>query len=363
MMNNGEFVGARLELARAFQQVTLKELADRIGISTAALGHYEKGIRRPGEDTIAALAFALKVKPAFFLNPLEDIWQEHECSFRRRVATPEGVKKRARAHGTLLSLVIRELAAVGVKIPKLNFPTAAPDSTEDIERSAELCREHWRLGQGPIEHIGRVAERNGAILVRHLAYADQIDAFARKGDPSLIILNVTRRSTSRWIFDVAHEMGHLVLHDAAQTGSKETEDQAHRFASALLLPRRAFAREFRSRPFSWGHVFDLKRRWYTSATALIRRAYELLLLDPIAYNRCYQHMSVQGWLKNEPYEPAFVGPEWLGSAFALAEQKFRVGASALCDRLCLTSETFTAVTGMSPETTAPIRFRPRAIAG
>ena len=180
------------------------------------------------------------------------------------------------------------------------------------------------LARGPIAHIGRVAERNGAILIRHLTHADKIDAFARHSDFGVIVLNMARTSTSRWIFDVAHEIGHFVLHREIETGSKETEAQANYFASCILLPRKTFGREFRSARISWPHVFDLKRRWRVSAAAIIKRAYDLNLLDPVAYRRCYQYMSVRGWLKTEPWEPEFAGPEWLTSAFDLAATRFRV---------------------------------------
>jgi Zn-dependent peptidase ImmA (M78 family)/transcriptional regulator with XRE-family HTH domain len=361
-MNSREFVGARLGLARAFQHLTLKELAGRLSVSVAALGHYENGLRQNlSEDLVAALARALKVEPGFFYAPLTDEWSERECSFRRRVATPEGIKRRARAHGTLIGLVVRELVAGRVKFPAYNVPSIAVGSPEEIEVAAEACREHWKLGLGPIQHIGRVAERNGVILVQHLQHAEKIDAFARRGAFSVIVLNSAKTSTSRWIFDVAHELGHFVLHAGIETGSKETESQADRFASALLLPRKTFAREFRARPFSWTHIFNLKRRWLASASAIVRRAYDLGLLDPIAYRRSYQHMSVQGWLKGEPYEPEFVGPEWLRSAFDVAAKRFQLTPSELCTRLHLTAESFTAITGLAVQTSEPLRFRPRLV--
>ena len=358
-----EFNGARLELARSFQQLTLKRLAETVSVSLATLGHYERGFRRhPADDLVAALAHALKVRPAFFFEPLADVWRESECSFRRRAATPEGVKRRARSHGTLIGLVIRELARGGVKLPTYNFPAIkgaiTADSTESV---ADLCRQRWELGQGPITHIGRVAEHNGAVMIRHLTHADKIDAFARRQDFGVIVLNMARTSTSRWIFDVAHEIGHFVLHSGIETGSKETEAQANYFASSILLPRKTFGREFRSKPFSWAHVFDLKRRWFASAAAIIRRAYDLNLLDPVAYRRCYQYMSVQGWLKAEPYEPEFVGPEWITSAFDLAAKRFKLAPAALCERLHFTAETFTAVTGEEFDPEKTLAFRPKSV--
>jgi Zn-dependent peptidase ImmA (M78 family)/transcriptional regulator with XRE-family HTH domain len=361
MMNDRQFVGARLGVARAFRQMTLKALADTVSVSLGLLSHYENGLRKqPADDLVSALATALGVKPAFFFEPALDVWAEMECSFRRRVATPEGVKKRARAHGSLIGMVVRELASK-VKFPTYNIPAIAASLPPDIEAATERCRSDWGLGLGPIEHVGRVAEKNGVVLVQHLQHADKIDAFARRGDFSVIVLNTARISTSRWIFDVAHELGHFVLHRGIETGSKDTEDQANYFAAALLLPHKTFSREFRARPFSWTHVFDLKRRWSVSAAAIVRRAYDLGLIDAIVYRRSYQHLSVQGWLKREPHEPHFAGPEWLPSAFALAEKRFGLSPVALCERLHLSPAMFTEITGLPVNTSQPVPFRPRLI--
>jgi Zn-dependent peptidase ImmA (M78 family)/transcriptional regulator with XRE-family HTH domain len=360
-MSDNEFVGARLELARSFHHLTLKKLAEAVSASHSVLGHYENGLRKPADGGIvAALASALSVTPRFFFEPLTDVWQETDCSFRRRVATPEGLKKRARAHGTMIGLVVRELTTK-IKFPAYNVPNIAARSEDEIEAAAEACRVQWKLGFGPIEHIGRIAELNGVVLVQHLRHTDEIDAFSRRGPFSVIVLNTARTSTSRLIFDVAHELGHFVLHRGVETGSRETEEQANQFASALLLPRKTFARELRAKPFSWTHAFDLKRRWMTSVSAIIRRAYSLSVLDAITYRRCYQHMSMQGWLKREPYEPDFVPPEWLASAFALAEKRFQLTPSVLCERLHLLPQTFESITGIPVQTVQPARFRPKLI--
>ncbi len=362
MMNEREFVGARLELARSFRPMTLKRLADTVSASVSLLSLYENGLRKqPADDLLAALATALKVRQEFFFDPLSDVWSEAECSFRRRAATPEGVKKRARAHGTLIGLVVRELVAAKVRFPAYNIPAIAVGSNEEVESAAEACRTHWNLGVGPISHIGRVAERNGVILVQHLQHADKIDAFARRGPFSVIVLNTARTSTSRLVFDVAHELAHFVLHHGIATGNRETEDQANYFASALLLPRKTFGREFTAKTFSWSYMFELKRRWCVSVSAIIRRAFNLSLIDPIRYRRCYQYMSIKGWLKSEPHEPAFAGPEWLPSAFELAANRFSLTASALCERLHLSPETFTAITGVEMEVKRPTLFRPKLV--
>lgn len=359
-MSDREFVGARLELTRAFKAITLKSLAETVSASFGLLSHYERGMRkRPAVDLVEALAAALGVEPDFFFEPLPDIWREADCSFRRRVSTPEKVKKRARAHGTLMGLVLQQLVSK-VKFPTYNVPSIRGRTYDEIEAAAERCRETWGLGLGPIPHIGRVAEGNGIILVQHLQHADKVDAFSRRGAFSMIVLNTTRTSTSRWIFDVAHELGHFVLHKGMETGSKETEDQANAFASGLMLPRRSFAQEFRAKRFSWSHIYDIKRRWCVSASAILRRAFNLSLLDPITYRRCYQHMSFKGWLKHEPHEPEFSGPEWLPSAFDLATRRFDLTTAELCERVHFSPEMFLAVTGLKVEQKPPATF-PRLV--
>jgi Zn-dependent peptidase ImmA (M78 family) len=173
-----------------------------------------------------------------------------------------------------------------------------------------------------------------------------VDAFSRTGATSVIFLNQGIKSTSRWNYDIAHECGHLVMHSHLRTGSLETESQADRFASALLLPRKAFAREFRTSRFSWDHVFELKRRWRVSAGAIIRRAYDLGLIDAVAYRQAYKYMSFKRWTKGEPFEPDFQQPELLASAISALGSKVSLDLPGLCERLRFTPNTFEDVTGV-----------------
>jgi Zn-dependent peptidase ImmA (M78 family) len=160
----------------------------------------------------------------------------------------------------------------------------------------------------PISEVGRVMEHAGVFLVSHLAESSQVDAFSRDGSTAIVFLNQSVQSTSRWIFDIGHECGHLVMHSGMQTGTDETESAADGFAGAFLLPWVAFAREFRTSPFSWNHVFKLKKRWKASAAAIIKRAYDLKLIDAVEYRQSFKYMSAMNWRKGgEPSEPDFKG--------------------------------------------------------
>jgi Zn-dependent peptidase ImmA (M78 family)/transcriptional regulator with XRE-family HTH domain len=354
MERSARFVGARLELARTFRGFTLKDLAKLVSASTGLLSHYETGRKKqPSPDLVGACSEVLGVQPDFFYQPLEDVWREEECSFRRRRATPESAKKRARAHGTFIGLLIRELAALA-RFPALDIPALALGPGLDIEGAAQECRVRWSLGTDtPILHMGRVVELAGVPIVQNLLHTDKIDAFSRRGAATVIVLNPARGSTSRWIFDIAHELGHLVLHRYVETGSRETEGEANCFASAFLLPRRTFSREFAASRFSWGHIFALKRRWRISAAAIVRRAYDLGLLDATEYRRAYAYMSARRWLKGEPEEPPFAGPELIRNALRALGDK----VAELSSRLHVTPQTFWQLTGLQAPLPAPQRAR------
>lgn len=348
-LNKNCFVGQRLQLAREFRDLTQKQLGERIAASHALVSMYESGKRSdPAIDLVEAFGTVLGFDTDFFYESSGEIFKEDECSFRHRRTTPERLKTKIRAHASLLGMVLDRLRG-HFKFPNLSIPRIPATTDQEIEKAAEHARLHWSLGiDAPISEIGRVMEHAGVFLVSHLAESSHVDAFSRDGSTAIVFLNQSVQSTSRWIFDIGHECGHLVMHSGVQTGTRETEDAADRFAGAFLLPRVAFAREFRTSPFSWDHVFNLKKRWKASAAAIIRRAYALRLIDAVEYRQSFKYMSARNWRKGgEPYEPDFKGPELLSTALSALGTRIELTTEQLCRHLHFTSETFLTVTGVS----------------
>jgi len=346
------FIGERLQLAREFRGLTQKQLGDEVAASPALISLCETGKKKdPAADLIEAYGFVLGFAPPFFYRAVDDPFRESECSFRHRRTTPERLKSQIRAHATLIGMVIEKLRLL-FKFPQVNVPQVPVSDVEDIELAAEQCRKHWDLGlDTPVVHIGRVLEHAGVVIVPHVVKSTKVDAFSRLGRTTIIFLNQAIPSTSRWTFDISHECGHLVMHQGIHTGTIETEAQADRFASALLMPRRAFAREFGMKSFSWEYIFDLKKRWKASAAAIVRRAYDLGLLGAVGYRRAFQYMSFKGWRTNgEPFEPAFQAPELLTTALSALGTQVQLTLWSLCQELHFLPDTFRDVTGVSVPT-------------
>jgi Zn-dependent peptidase ImmA (M78 family)/transcriptional regulator with XRE-family HTH domain len=353
-LQNEVFSGERLQLARDFRGLTQKQLGKEIAASSAMIARCEAGIKRdPTPDLVEACAEVLGFDEEFFYRELNDVFLENECSFRHRRSTPEKTKTQIRAHATLLGMVIEQLRG-HFAFPEVNLPKTPAATFEDVERAAENARIHWGLGlDGPIWQIGRVLENAGVFIVRNFVQSSKVDAFSRHGKTTVIFLNEAIQSPSRWNFDIGHECGHLVLHAGIHTGDIQTEEQADRFASAFLMPRRAFSREFLASPFSWKHIFDLKRRWHTSLAAIVRRAYDLGLIGAAQYRRSFQYLSFKGWTKGEPAEPVFQEPELLQTAYDALGKGVDLTLDELCSKVHFTRETFKDVTGVHIEPSFP----------
>jgi Zn-dependent peptidase ImmA (M78 family)/transcriptional regulator with XRE-family HTH domain len=349
LASSESFSGERLQIAREFRGWTQKELGERVVASDSLISLCEAGKKKePALDLVDAFGAVLGFEAKFFYGPIEDVFLEEECSFRRRRATPEKLKTQIRARATLMGMIVRRLRAL-FKFPQLNVPRIPASGSEEIEAAAEQCRKYWKLGiDGPIVHVGRALEHAGVLIVPHDGESTKIDAFSRNGDTTVIFLNQAVPSTSRWNFDIAHECGHLVVHHQIQTGDEKTEMEADRYASAFLLPRNAFSREFRARPFGWPHIFELKKRWHVSAAAIVKRAYDLGLIGAVQYRRAYKYMSMKGWRTyGEPYEPKFQQPELLDMAMKALGSKVNLTLDSLCSELHFTPETFQELTGVA----------------
>lgn len=258
--------------------MTQSVLGKEVSASGASISYYETGKQsEPPVDLVEAWGEVLGFDSDFFFEPIHDPFRDEECSFRHRRTAPGHLKTRARAFGTLIGSVVDYLKT-RLELPEYDVVPVKTGTTgrEGIEAAAQACRAHWKLGlDTPITNMGRALENAGIPVVKTLASTEKVDAFSRQGKTPLVIVNTFKESPSHWVFDMAHELGHFVCHANQITGSVETEREADAFASAFLLPARAFAREFKSAPFSWEHMFQLKARWNVSLAAMLVRAYGL----------------------------------------------------------------------------------------
>lgn len=71
-MNDDQF-GERLAQARDKRKLSQADLAKKAGLQAAAIGHFERGRRKPSFANVRALAKALNVSSDYLLGRTEDM--------------------------------------------------------------------------------------------------------------------------------------------------------------------------------------------------------------------------------------------------------------------------------------------------
>lgn len=342
------FDGDRLRLARVAKGYTLDDLGGRVSATRQYLNQLEQGTKLPSEEMIKALAAALGVTSHFFSLSARGGVSVEQCHFRKQRTTPVSVVSQVLARGTLLDGFVSRLDQA-LELPEVSFPDIPVTCTSDIEIAAKQAREQWQLGTGPISSMMRVVENAGAVVSFFAGVSERVDALSIDRPRPLIIRSEAKPAACRLRFDLAHECGHLVMHKGIVTGDKATEDQANRFASAFLLPRSAFIHEFpRSRMLNWTAIFEMKLRWKVSASAILRRAYDLKILSADQYRTGCIHLSKTGQRKFERFDDEIAPemPELLPSALVALEQAYPGAVRRIADDAGIEGDMFECVAGL-----------------
>ena len=302
MNKQADFIGDNLKLARMMSEMTLSELGETLSVSRQYIHKLENSDTVPTQEVVAALAWELGVKPKFFYEDLYVPITRDECHFRSVKSAKVSSKRACQARATLLSAFVSELERV-VELPEVTFPefNIEPDLPNAVEILASRVREHFGLSDGPIKSLTRVVENAGVLVTSFGDLTEKVDALSIHRRRPLIILN-SNKSRSRIRMDIAHEFGHLVMHRGIETGDMETENQANRFASALLLPSHKLAEEYdnrNQRRLNWDSIYKIKVKWGISAQAIVYKLNQVGLISPSMYKRANIYFSKTGQRKME----------------------------------------------------------------
>jgi Zn-dependent peptidase ImmA (M78 family)/transcriptional regulator with XRE-family HTH domain len=350
------FDGARLTMARHLAGLRKSDLAALVDKSPTAVAAWESGAKRPTAATVAQLALSLSVEPGFFAVRPDDIAVLSTTPhFRSLRSTSQLARDQAFAYGQLAvditSSLERHVEFPEPKVPSL--PVAVADHDGDgPERAAQLVREQWGLKVGPIGHLVRLLENHGVLVVFSPPQAATVDAYSfDSGLRPIVILNPIKRDYYRQRFDVAHELGHLVMHSDAEPGGRILEDQAHRFAAELLMP----AEQIRDLlPVTmggnvWRTLARLKEQWGVSMQALLYRARWLGRLGDVSYRNAMTTISARGWRRDEPgLVSAIEQPSLLPRAIELLRQE-GIDEAQLIEQCRVPPELFRIVTARTPD--------------
>lgn len=354
------FDGGRLKLARQLAGLRKSQLAELIGKSATAVAAWESGAKKPTPANVAQLAMGLSVDPGFFsARPLDLSASTSVPHFRSLRSTSQLVRDQASAYG-LLAVDIASAIERHAELPQATVPSFPVDPSAAADRGPEAAaravRDAWNLGTGPIGHLVRLLENHGVLVIFSAPQTSAVDAYSFDCPlRPVVVLNPVKRDYYRQRFDVAHELGHLVMHADSEPGGRVVEEQAHRFASELLMPGDEIAGLLPTAMGnrSWKAFGQLKEQWGVSMQALLYRARQLGRLSDISYRNAMVTLSGWGWRRHEPgLVTAIEQPSLLPHALDVLAGA-GISADDIVDQSRVPLELFEMVTSRTPRHTLP----------
>ncbi len=304
-------IGARLKQARLLAGMTQRELASGLGeigfkITAAAISKYEKEKSYPTAQFMLLASSVLNVPSSYFVHePQTEIqW----TAFRRHSNFGKNRQEAVKAYAS-------DLAELQMELHSLFHPDSSPGLPEpanvidvaDAEAVAARVRSLWDVGNRPLDNLVQTAEDRGVIVIGWDDDSGKFDGLSGWcGEYPVTVINV-KRSADRKRFNLAHEIGHLVM--ATADSSVDDESLAHRFAAALIVPDEHAYRELgrERRRLDWGELMMLKRKYGLSMAAWVRRARDLNIISENHYEALNIEISSFGWRTCEPVE--YLGDE------------------------------------------------------
>lgn len=333
---SSKFNGDRLKTARIYRSMTLAELGKSLDLSKQTLSLYENNKGNPDFSTVIKLSKTLHFPINYFFQKKNINITSGTTYFRSLSSTS---KKSRSAEITKVEFIgaLYEALYNYIEFPVLNLPKININSQnlkdEEIENVAIKLREFWNLDYDPINDLQYTLEENG-LIVTGMNVADQkIDAYSQVVNIDgienyIIVLSVGNKGKARINFDLAHELGHILLHpwtEDIETLSndefKDRERQANKFASSLLLPKETFSKDCSRYPTELEYYIRLKKKWGVSIQAMLYRACDLDIISNNQFQYLMRQISSKGWRKKEPGDTPHV----------LNENIFKMGIELLLD--------------------------------
>jgi len=299
-------IGERIRQARLLAGLTLDEVAAQMtshsqSITKAGLSKYEKNKSIPKPAFLVLLAHILGVKSSYF-------WEQASVhiewiAFRKHALLPVKEQDQIKAIASKYAESFIWLENTLNKAEKASFPKSQKvRDLKDVESLADSVRKNWKLDLAPIDNMIQTIEDRGGIVVTHPGTAGKFDGLAGWVNDKLpIIVSNSSISNDRFRYNLAHELGHLVIDMSAKPG-KEAEKYAHRFAASFLVPSKIAYEQLgpKRRSLSIGELRLLKRKYGMSMQAWVRRAFDLGIIDEHQYKKQFITFSSLGIKKQEP---------------------------------------------------------------
>ncbi|MEU1922597.1 ImmA/IrrE family metallo-endopeptidase [Streptomyces albogriseolus] len=289
-----EVYGERLRDARLIQRLRSGEVATRAGVSQSWYSKLEHAIStkldwQKANDLAGALGFPVD----FLASPPVTAVQRESLLFRAKKNLPKAEEDLlvswARLVGDVIHAAEPRLRLPLLRVPRIPIEVGPVDAARFVRQALGVPRNE------PVPHLIRTLERGGVYVATidfdGSLHAKNHDAFSTWIGPMLDRPLIGVRASDSWErtrMSVAHELGHLSMHQTRREGDLEAE--AYAFAAEFLLPVETLKREW-PRSVTLTSLVPVKKTWGMSLAALIEHGYRNGLLSGGQRTSLYKQMS------------------------------------------------------------------------
>lgn len=310
--------GDRIKQIREMRGWTQAKLAECIHMKQTTVSQVESGILQASEEMVHRIVLQTGFPFSFFKQPNTIDFPLGSLLYRKRNSLTLRDRSLARQYARIIFEIIKKMESHINQIPP-NIPR--------LEELPVMCAIQTRSALGfspdnPIDNLVHNLEKNGVVILSLPIDIDELDAFsAWVGNDRrrpVIALSKNVEYGDRLRFNLAHELGHLVMHQAMTGAIPKIDAEAHGFAEEFLTPAEIIEKEI-TRPVTISSLIPLKQRWKVSIRFLIRRAYSLGKISKNQYKYLMIQISQQG-----KKEPVIITPEKPRLLGQLAEMRYGV---------------------------------------
>lgn len=309
------FQGEKLKLARELKLWTISRLGKELNVSHQLVSDWENNKKRPTFEKILDIENKLGFPRRFYYSVEKNMTADNELLFFRKGAAVAVKYQKQVEQSAILFSIVSKIIERYVNLPEFRHPNFIHKATEfsqiDLEYIANVAnklRTEYNLGIGPLSNMTLLVEKMGIRVHFEDLSSAKIDAltlFVNK--QPYIIINNQRISSVRIRFNLAHELGHILLHssyDKKETlnssNNKRIEMEANYFAGCLLLPEEGFVLDLTST--NMNHLIQLKKHWKVSLQAIIYNGEQSGVISSKQVLFLRQQISRNKWRLFEPFD-------------------------------------------------------------
>lgn len=309
-LDNAYLSPERIQVARMRRGLTKTELAHALGVTPRTITKYET--EGAPSRSAESLGQALGFPAGYFAREQTTLFDASEVNFRA-ARKASGRQRQAAVAAGISGVEIDRWISDRFVLPPVDLPMLIG---EHPGRAAQLLRGIWGLGTKPLPNLVQLAESRGVRVYSLPPFADAVDAYSIWSHDVPYVFLARHKTPERTRFDLAHELGHLVLHGSEPTDTAQ-EREADGFASEFLMPGASVV-EYLPRNPTLAQLLAVRDTFKVSAMAIAFAGNRAGRYTEWAYRQACIELSQRGYRSGEPggmrqHEMSRVFPQVLSS--------------------------------------------------